>query len=197
MAPGNQLVPLINAELTDKKAVFDAARQALEATRQHMRSTTGSPVVVDTNVLLHSLLPDQIGWNTLLGHALRLILPMRVIEELDAKKYSDGKLLGERARAFLPWLERTLGSGIGPTPVDAQAQTRDAIGTTIEVHPCTRPRYRPQDADDEVLDVAHEVRQFAGNAAVLTGDTSMRIRARGEGFQTLEIPKRWQRQTSG
>ena len=178
MAPGNQLVPLINAELGDKRAVFDAGRHALEAARDRMRGAAGVPVVLDSNVLLHSLLPDQIGWNTLLGKALRLVVPMRVVEELDSKKYSDSKLLRDRARAVLPWLERTLGAGSGPAPVDPQVQTREAIGTTIEVYPCGRPRLRPQDADEEVLDVAQEVLHLVGKVVVLTGDTSMRIRAR-------------------
>lgn len=195
MAPGNQLVSLINAELDDKRAVFNAANDALVAARDRMLGAVGVPVVMDSNLLLQSLLPDQIGWNTLLGTALRLVLPMRVVEELDSKKYSDSKRLRDTARAVLPWLERTLGTGIGPAPVDANAQTRDAVGTTIEVHPCGRPRLRPQDADEEVLDVAQEVLHLAGKVVVLTGDTSMRIRARGEGFETLAIPDKWRRPT--
>ena len=119
--------------------------------------------------------------------------PIRVVEELDAKKYSDSKLLQDRARSVLPWLECTLGAGLGPAPVDPHAQTRDATGTTIEVYPCGRPRFRPQDADEEVLDVAQEVLYLAGEVVVLTGDTSMRIRARGERFETLGMPDKWRR----
>ena len=196
MAPGNQLTPLINAELRDKKALFDGERQTLVAARDRMRSAPGLPVVVDSNVLLHSLLPDQVGWNTLLARTLRLVVPIRVVEELDAKKYSDSKLLQDRARSVLPWLERTLGAGLGPAPVDPQERTCEAIGTTIEVFPCSRPRVRPRDADEEVLDVAREVLHLVGEVVVLTGDTSMRLRARGEGFEALGMPEKWRRPTS-
>jgi hypothetical protein len=52
---------------------------------------------------------------------------------------------------------------------------------------------RPSDADEEVLDVAHDVRSFAGTVKVMTGDTGMRVRATTEGLQVLAIPDAWRR----
>ncbi len=54
-----------------------------------------------------------------------------------------------------------------------------------------RPRYRPQSADDEILEVAHDVLQFAGRVKVLTEDKGMRGRARAERLEVVRTPKDW------
>ena len=64
---------------------------------------------------------------------------------------------------------------------------------TVELILADRPRYRPSDADEEVLEVAHDVLRFAGGVKVLTADTGMRVRARSEGLDALFVPKHWRR----
>lgn len=59
--------------------------------------------MVDTNVLLQFQPPDQINWTELLHvAAVRLVIPLRVIEELDTKKHGRSQKLSERARELLP-----------------------------------------------------------------------------------------------
>lgn len=70
---------------------------------------------------------------------------------------------------------------------------RDGRPDRIELLLTDRPRFRPSDADEEVLDVAHEVLRFAGRAKVMTADTGMRVRARHEGLDVLRIPDAWLR----
>jgi predicted ribonuclease YlaK len=59
----------------------------------------GHIAVLDSNVLLHHLPPDQVNWQAATERPLvRLILPLRVVEELDSKKYGPSDRLRERAR---------------------------------------------------------------------------------------------------
>ena len=58
-----------------------------------------------------------------------------------------------------------------------------------------RVTYRPSDADEDVLEVAHDVVRFAGAVRLLTADTGMRVRARSEGLDVLFVPKEWRRKT--
>ena len=66
---------------------------------------------------------------------------------------------------------------------------------TIELLLADRPRYRPSDADEEILDVCHDVLQFAGRVKLLTGDTGVRARATSEGLEVLRVPEIWRRTT--
>lgn len=87
---------------------------------------------------------------------------------------------------MLSWLEGLLPGGeTGPARL-----TDDA---TIELLLADRPRYRPSDSDEEILDVCDDVRHFAGTVSVLTGDKGMRVRASSEGLAVLEIPAKWER----
>ena len=144
-------------------------------------------MVVDTNVLLECQRLDSVTWPGEVGEA-RVMVPLRVIEEIDAKKYGDSKRLRSVARELLPWLDGLFPDG-DPGPV----KIRDGHGDTIELLLADRPRMRPGDADEEVLDVAHDVARFAGRVKVMTADTAMRVRARHEGLDVLHVPDEWLR----
>jgi predicted ribonuclease YlaK len=104
---------------------------------------------------------------------VRLIVPLRVVEEFDAKKYSGSKR-PERARALLPRLEALVGRDGSPGSV--------ANGVTIEVPVEPRSRSRPADADEEILAFCAELPQLVGATATLvTADTAMRLRAGAKG----------------
>jgi predicted ribonuclease YlaK len=117
----------------------------------------------------------------LLGQtAVRLVGSLRVVEEIDAKKYSSRKDLADRARRLLPRLESQLGSAGAPAAI--------ATGVTIEVPFDAGARHRPVDADQEVLDACDEMRQLAGKAVTLvTFDTAMRLRALARRLATLRL----------
>lgn len=182
MPPGNQLTTLIYAVTRD----MQAAVEYLEEHLRRMRAAPGIPVDVDSNVLLHCQRLDNVNWQAELNDEARVMVPLRVIEEVDGKKYGDSKRLRSVARQLLPWVESLFPSGDpGPVPL------RD--GATIELILADRPRYRPSDADEEVLDVAHDVVRFAGRAELMTADTGMRVRARTEGLDVLFVPNEWRR----
>lgn len=187
MTLGNHLPALIYSELRAKAREFEAAADDLQRQLDRMRASPGFPVVVDTNVLIQYQRLDSVSWPTEVREA-RVMVPLRVIEEIDAKKYGDSKRLRSVARGLLSWIDGLFGAGY-PGPV----KLRSGHADTIELLLAERPRYRPSDADEEVLDVAHEVLHFAGRVKVLTADTGMRIRARSEGLEVLLVPEAWAR----
>jgi predicted ribonuclease YlaK len=119
-----------------------------------------------------------------------MMLPLRVIEEIDAKKYGGNQRLSRVARELLPWIDRLFPHGdTGPVALRE--------GATIELLLADRPRYRPSDADEEVLDICHEVRHLAGRVRLMTADTGMRARARTEGLELVIVPETWLRKGAG
>jgi rRNA-processing protein FCF1 len=90
------------------------------------------------------------------------------------------------SNVLLPWIDERFPQG-GTGPV----RLRD--GATIELLLADRPRYRPDDADEEILDVCHDVGLFAGKVKLITGDTGMRLRAASERLDVLFLPESWRR----
>jgi predicted ribonuclease YlaK len=110
----------------------------------------------------------------------------RVIEELDAKKYARRRDLADRARRILPTLESAVGRDGAPRELRA--------GVTIEVPVDAVPRGRPEDADEEILSVCHELQQLTGSDLTLvTADTALRLRAQAQGLRVLTMPAKYER----
>ena len=188
MIPGEQLTNLISAEVAAKSNELREIAIALRAAQSRATCGPGCPTIVDTNLLLQCQRPDQIPWRKLVCEQVRLVVPLRVIEELDAKKYSSSERLRRLSKELLPWLESLFGeSECGPVSVNG------CDDTTVEVYFADRPRYRPIDADEEVLDTYHEVALLAGKARLVTRDTGMRLRARAQGVEVIELPPNYDR----
>jgi PIN domain len=188
MVPGSQLISMVHAEIDAKAGEFRAMASALVEARDRMRGSSGFPAIIDTNVLLEFLLPNQIKWHEVVGEPTRLMLPLRVIEEVDAKKYDPKGRLRQVARDLIPWLENLFpGSTSGPVPLE------DPDASTIEILLADRPRHRPSDADEEILDVYQEVRLLAGRAKLVTADGGMRLRARAEQVDVVAMPDKYLR----
>ena len=186
MPPGNQITTLIYAEVEALMRDMQEALDDLEGHVMRMRAGPGFPVVVDSNVLLQCQRLDNVNWKAELKTRARVMVPLRIIEEIDAKKYGPSKRLRSISRELLPWVDSLFPDGDpGPVPLRDDA--------TIELILADRPRSRPSDADEEVLEVAHDVARFAGMTKVMTADTGMRIRARTEGLDVLFIPAEWRR----
>lgn len=186
MPAGNQLTPLIYAELRAKSRAFEETAAYLQRHLDRMQSANGLPVVIDSNVLLQCLPLTQVDWRAVVKETARVMVPLRVLEEVDAKKYGDNLRLRGVARGVLSWLEGLLPDGeTGPVSLND--------GATIELLLADRPRYRPDDADEEILDVCDDVRHFVGKVRLLTADKGMRVRASSEGVAVLQIPKEWER----
>lgn len=180
-------LPMMQAELARQQDRFESLASELEQRRDRIANAPGSIAVVDTNVLLHYQPPDHVPWPEIIGSSpVRLVVPLRVVEELDLKKWGDNDRLSARARDLLPRLLKALG------PAGAPGGLRDDV--TIEVPTPSRPRLRPADADEEVLGTCDELTALSGQDAVLvTGDASMTIRAQASGIKVKAMPERFSR----
>jgi hypothetical protein len=103
---GNQLMFLLNAELDALRHDLQEAVGYLKRHRDRMAATAGLPIVVDTMVLLQCQRLDQVKWAPVVRDEARVMVPLRVLEEIEEKKYSDSKRLRSRARGLLPWLDQ-------------------------------------------------------------------------------------------
>ncbi len=176
-------VAFIDSEVARQARSLEGLRDDLKRRVERARAAPGAITVLDTNVLLHHQLPDSVAWREVVGQeSVRVVIPLRVIEELDEKKYSASDKLRSRARQRLPRLYALVGAGGAPKELP------DGHGT-LEVFIEPGPRERPADADTEILETAHELAQLSGSeATIVTGDTGMRLRAEAEGIATVAMP---------
>jgi len=178
---------LINHEADLQAGWLDELADRLKQLSDRLAAAPGQLTVLDTHVLLHFQPPDQVDWPAVVGTpTVRLVLPLRVIEELDEKKYTARDNLADRARRLLSGLRNQLAptSG-GPTPLRA--------GVTIEVPVDDGPRRRTLDADQEILDTCREL-QFGGEAVVLvTDDAGMTLRGTAQGLRIVAMPEQYLR----
>lgn len=154
---------------------------------RRLRSAPGRLTVIDTNVLLHFQPPEQVTWHKVVGEPeVRLVVPLRVIEELDEKKYLARADTADRARRLISQLRSLLGPTAGePVPL------RESV--TIEVPTEDELRERPLDADTEILNLCREL-QFASQPPVLvTDDGGMTLRGNALGFDVRRMPEKYLR----
>lgn len=188
MPVGSQTQMMISAEVRSKSKELIGLAEYLRDLQRRYQELPGLRAIVDTNVLLHHQRPDSVNWVEVLGEPASILLPLRVVEELDTKKYTGHPQLRQAARDLLIWLETlfiersTLTAPLG-----------DGNETRVHLLLTERPRYKPSDADEEILDACHEVQRFVGRATLVTGDTGMRLRARAEGLTVLRMPEKYRR----
>ena len=129
MPPGNQLIPLIYAELDARATALGEAAAHIEHHLDRLRRAPGLAIVADTNVWLHCQRLDYVNWMAELKEHARVMIPLRVIEEIDAKKYDRDQILQRRARSLLPWLNSFFSGRrprTGPAPKRRDGNTRTA-----------------------------------------------------------------------
>ena len=183
-----RVIRVLNTELREQERWLQALVDRLRALQRRLELAPGRATVLDTNVLLHYLPPWQVDWFTVLKEKeVRLVLPLRVIEELDERKYmSRDAELADRARRLLSQLWRDLGGSAGaPVPL------RENV--TMEVPVEDDRRARLLDADQEILDSCEQLRNVGRPPIVITGDTGMSLRARALGLDVARMPEKYLR----
>ena len=181
-------VELVRAEIQQQTGWLEALRSDLQLRLSRIEAASGDPAVVDTNVLLEFMPPREVDWISVTGRpSVRLIVPLRVIEELDILKYDRRRQdRAERARRILPQLEAAVGTAGAPSELRA--------GTTIEVLIEPTPRYRPTDADEEILETCRELQQYGSRpVSLVTADTALRLRAQALNVSAVQMPSEYAR----
>jgi predicted ribonuclease YlaK len=129
---------------------------------------------------------DQIDWLTeCRAEAVRLVLPLLVIDELDAKSYNSSPR-GERVKKVLRSLEKARGDASPELPV----RVRDRVTYQVLMDPDGHQR-RPNN-DDEILSRAERLAELVGakNVLIVTGDRGMKLRASARGLRCEILPDR-------
>ena len=177
----------LSTEIKNQLRALEQAHAELQALTD-LAARPGLPVVYDTNMLNHWAQPGDIRWREVLRTSresavlARLVIPLRVIDELDRQKYGQGDLARKAATA-IRYLERVLRDGKPGQPV----RLRD--DATLEVW--AEADDRSGDADLSILRCAADLDNLHpdSGARVLTGDTGMRLRAWQMGLKTLQLPE--------
>ncbi len=185
--------PLVYEEVQEQQRYLEQLVERLRHLDKWLKAAPGTMAVVDTNVLLHYQPPQQVPWLQVLDlESVRLVLPLRVVEELDAKKYLARDDLADRARRLLAELWALVGPAAG-MPVTLPGQE----GVTVEVPTDDEPRRRGVDADQEVLSLCSAVKGMGAKAVLVTGDTGMSIRASAQGIVVGHLPDNYLRRQPG
>jgi hypothetical protein len=179
-------IELINVETAFQASWLEDLADRLKQLSDRLAMAPGHITVLDTNVLLHFQPPEQVDWLTVIdAPQVRLVLPLRVVEELDEKKYTARENLANRARRLLSNLRAQLASSAG-SPV----LLRENV--TIEVPVDDGPRQRTLDADQEILDTCRELQfgaQGTTEVTLVTDDTGMTLRATAQGLSVIAMPE--------
>jgi PIN domain-containing protein len=185
---------LIYDEATLQAQRLDDLAAELGAAWRRAHGAVGLLTVVDTNVLLHYYAPDRVNWAEVVGAStVRLVLPLRVVQEIDEKKYTARDDLADWARRLLSrlwtWLGPTGGEPVAPTGDDGST----VPGLTVEVPVDAGPRRRSLDADQEVIDTCDDIARLGAPVVLVTGDCGMLIRASALGFTVRQMPDKFLR----
>ena len=176
----------LGTEIDAQAAWLDSLIQQLR-TLVALADRPGQIVVPDTNVLLHYQQFEQIDWCDLIGsEAVRLIILVQVVEELDGKKYAGRSDLRRRAGTVLKALDRFLNQATGD-PIEVRA------GVTLEILSELPGGSGSQDRDQDgrILAACRALQQATSRPVTLvTGDRAMRVRARAHGLAVRQIPDR-------
>lgn len=179
--------PLIRSEALAQAARLEAIVERLGREIQAFELPEGYVAAVpDTNVFLHYRRYDEIDWPRFLGAGgVRLVVPLIVVEELDAKKYTDHPV-GQRAREVLSSLQRRRGS----VPPEHAVKVRDTVDLQVLMDPDGHVRQRSN--DEEFLDRAEDLADIVGSqrVVVVSGDHAVQLRAAGRQLEFVMLPDR-------
>jgi predicted ribonuclease YlaK len=146
-------------------------------------SAPGAVAVLDTNVLLHFKPLDEIEWATIIGSSpVQVVVPLGVVDELDAKKAIRGKL-GGRARKRARLLDQHVFGG-GGVREDVDVEVLEFSDLDSDAH-----RRAAVPVDTEVLDVCEALKTYSSDSPVyvVTGDLGMKVRAQARGIEIREM----------
>ena len=174
----------VGQEIAVQRDFLTALAERAEQLRA-LAQRPGRLLVYDTNALMHCQPPDLIDWVSLAkADAVRLMVPLVVVDELDRKQHEGSEIMAKRARAALRALDRIM-RGTGP---GAAAAVPGRTGTTLEFLMDEAGHTRRSSADDEVIERAVLLAQITSMpVTVITADTGMRLRAEATGLATLRL----------
>jgi hypothetical protein len=169
---------------------FDRLTAVADDLGERVERLAGDPTatfaVLDTNVFLHCRPLSDFEWGFVAAGSVRVIVPLRVIEELDARRRDRNAEICDRARAGIRLLRDHLTDLSGP---------RGHLNehATIEAFVPAGRRDEVVSADTEILETAQELQQFTQRPTlIVTADYGMQLRAAASGLLVSEVPPDYQ-----
>lgn len=182
-----RLIERVLREVESRRRALDVVRSSLRNAHERWKSPAVL-VVPDTNTFIHGAEPFAgATWTTLSdAGGVRIIVPVLVIDELDALKRSGRKDIASKARVAVRTLVRLLGqSPEEPTRLGIDEQGRAVLIECLLDEP---DHVRLSDADSEIVDRAAYVRDMSSQSVrVVTFDAGMKFRAAANGLEWAEI----------
>ena len=161
-----------------------AIAEELEGEVERLRGDREARIaVVDTNVFLHCRpLEDFVDWSFVGAGRIRVVVPVRVIEELDSKKRDRNPDIADRGRRSIRWLTEKLVPKNGG-PVNLRP------GVTLESYTPNGRRENIPSADTEILEACEQLETFAAvPVSIVTSDLGMQLRAMNAGTRVCVAP---------
>lgn len=181
-----------NAAASDVCERIGEIADKLTAVIDQTRLSNSLPLVIDTNLILEYEPIASIDWLEFAGGPARLIIPLRVFEELEEARYSNSKKKSQIARDELPRLVAMVESNPGKP-----SKIGDQNDATIELFDMRHEGLRPQWADDEILDFFQALSQFLDQARLITSDGPLLTRAKYRGLKVERGPEGRRRDHGG
>jgi hypothetical protein len=184
-------VRIINQEADHQDARLAEAIETLKQW-QELGERPGALLALDTNAFLQFRPYYELPWTALAGtDRVRLILTMPVLDEIEAKKQGSNARLKKRARRILPRLDTAFGDD-GRAFFDVEKDGTPMPGVTLEIlRDPPGHRRSTTDMDAEFLDRCEFLQGAAARpVTVVSGDTGMKVRARGSlgALKLLTLP---------
>ena len=176
------------AECARVIGVVDSLHETLTSLATRFEQAPGAVAVLDTNVLLHYKPLTDVIWTDVLGtSAVTLVIPIRVLAEIDDKKAApNNHKLRTRARTRINMLERLVLGEHDVQPVRENVNL--TVVGSVDLDPEARRRPSPP-SDVEILDTCRALAAYAPNAvSIVTGDLAMKVQARASGISITPMP---------
>lgn len=102
---------LVSDEIQYQVGRLEEIKKRLELESRRLGAGDAEAVIPDTNVFLHHVTFNELDWCRILGaNRVWLAVPLRVVSELDSRKYARVDDIGKRARTILAKLDELLGN---------------------------------------------------------------------------------------
>jgi hypothetical protein len=186
---------LVDQELTDRE---DALNAAMATLKEHAGRWGGQDwlAVADSSFYLNS--PDPLAatdfhqvMDLFCEHAIHLLFPIVVVDELDRLKETGGAHPRWRAGHTLGRLDEAITSATsGILQPMSHGEGQATIGrVTVEIVLDPPGHLRQPIADDEIIERAATIQAIAGrDVRLLTCDTSQATRGRMAGLKVTKLP---------
>ncbi len=183
----------LNTMLNREWQTWDRRLERLSAELENCRVFLARPgriVVLDTSALMEGVLFTGYDWHTLdaglAAEAVRLIVPILVIEELDGLKRTRDRQQKADAKEVL----RAMWALHGTAPT-VPAALSEAANVTIEIYLDGDWHKRRDNNDGEIIDQALAIQELTGQPVILaTCDYNQQYRAAAPRVTTALMPRR-------